>query len=62
MGANSSDEGAKYGFQGTLNAKNLQKIAFHPPMGASMLQQEGYSPLAFPRHNSCLQGMDLMSA
>ena len=23
----------KYGFQGTINAKNLQKIAFHLPTG-----------------------------
>ena len=25
--------GLKYGFQGTINAKNLQKIAFHLPTG-----------------------------
>ena len=29
--------GLKYGFQGTINAKNLQKIAFHLPTGVSML-------------------------
>ena len=28
-----SDGGLKYGFQGAINAKNLQKIAFHLPMG-----------------------------
>ena len=25
--------GLKYGFQGTINAKNLRKIAFHLPKG-----------------------------
>ena len=25
--------GLKYGFQGTINARNLQKIAFHLPTG-----------------------------
>ena len=29
--------GLKYGFQGTINAKNLPKIAFRLPTGASML-------------------------
>ena len=32
-GTDSSDEGLKYGFQGTINAKNLQKIAFYLPKG-----------------------------
>ena len=26
-------EGLKYGFQGTINAKNLRKMAFHLPTG-----------------------------
>ena len=30
--------GLKYGFLGTVNAKNLRKIAFHLPTGASMLR------------------------
>ena len=29
--------GLKHGFHGTINAKNLQKIAFHLPTGVSML-------------------------
>ena len=32
-GADSSDEAAKNGFHGTINTKNLQKIAFHLPTG-----------------------------
>ena len=32
-GADSFDEWAKYGFQGTINGKNLRKITFHLPMG-----------------------------
>ena len=35
--------GLKYGFQGTINAKNLRKIAFHLPTGASMLRPGSYS-------------------
>ena len=44
-GADSSDEGAKIWFQGTINAKISEKIAFHLPTGASMLQKGGYSLL-----------------
>ena len=29
-----STRGLKYGFQGTINAKNLRKIAFHLPTGS----------------------------
>ena len=31
--------GLKYGFQCILNAKNLRKIVFHRPKGASMFRQ-----------------------
>ena len=36
--------GLKYGFQGTINARNLRKIAFHFPTGASMLRWGLYPP------------------
>ena len=32
-GLNLPTRGLKYGFHGTINAKNLQKIAFHLPTG-----------------------------
>ena len=38
--------GLKYGFQGTIYAKNLQKFAFRLTTGASKLRRGGYSPLA----------------
>ena len=38
--------GLKYGFQGTIYAKNLQKIAFRLTTGACKLRRGGYSPLA----------------
>ena len=33
QGADSSEEGAKYDFQGTTNYRNIRKIAFHLPKG-----------------------------
>ena len=39
-GTDSSDEGAKYGVQGTINTKNLRKDRFTPSDGvASMLRR-----------------------
>ena len=40
--------GLKYGFQGTISAKDLQKIAFHLPTGGLACSDGGYSPLALP--------------
>ena len=38
--------GLKYGFQGNVNAKNLQQNSFTPSDGeASMFRQGSYSPL-----------------
>ena len=45
--------GLKYGFQGTMNAKNLRKIAFHLPAGGCMSRRGGYSPLALPWCHPC---------
>ena len=38
--------GLKYGFQGTLNAKNLQKNRFSSSEGGLACSDGGYSPLA----------------
>ena len=38
--------GLKYGFQGTINAKISEKLAFHLPT-------KGYSPLSFPWCHPC---------
>ena len=43
-GADSSDEEDKIWFSGTINAKNLRKIVFHLPIGASMLRQGAIAP------------------
>ena len=43
-GLNLPTRGLKYGFQGTINAKNLRKIAFHLPTGASMLRRGAIAP------------------
>ena len=40
--------GLKYGFQGTINAKNLQKSRFSPFEGVLACFDGGYSPLALP--------------
>ena len=36
--------GLKYGFQGTVNAKISEKIAFHLPTGARMLRRGAIAP------------------
>ena len=43
-GAEPSDKGIKYGFQGTINAKNLRKNRFSPSDGASMLRRKAIAP------------------
>ena len=45
--------GLKYGFQGTINGKNLRKIAFHLPTGSYHAPTGVYSPLALPWRHSC---------
>ena len=41
--------GLKYGFQGTINAKNLRKNRFHLPMeGLACSDGEAIAPLALP--------------
>ena len=46
-------KGLKYGFQGTINAKNLRKNAFHLPTGGYHAPTRGYSPLSLPWRHSC---------
>ena len=36
-----ANRGLKYGFQGTINAKNRRKISFHPPTGGLACSEGG---------------------
>ena len=45
--------GLKYGFQGTINAKNLRKNRFSPSHGGLACSNGGYSPLALPWLHPC---------
>ena len=40
--------GLKYGFQGTIDAKNLRKYRFSPSDGGLACPDGGYCPLPFP--------------
>ena len=48
--------GLKYGFQGTINVKNLRRSRFSPFDGGLACSNGGYSPLALPGCHSCSKG------
>ena len=45
--------GLKYGFQGTINAKNLRKNCVSPSDGGLACSDGGYSPQALPWRHPC---------
>ena len=47
-GADSFSEGLKYGFLGTINAKNLRKNRVSPSDGGLSCSDGGDSPIALP--------------
>ena len=59
-GAESSDEGAKIGFQGTINAKNLWKSRSSPSDGGVSMFRWGYIPLALPQRHPCIESLTSM--
>jgi len=56
-GADSSEGGPKYLFQGTITAKNLRKIVSYLPTGGKHVPIGGYSLLAFPWCYPCLRNI-----
>ena len=53
MRADSSDKGLEYGFQATINAKNLRKSGFLPSDRGLVCSGGGYSSLALPWRHPC---------